>query len=244
MSRKNYFLGPDRAARYDQMRPSFHKEALEAFHDSKPTKIYHRSLDVGCGTGQSSLALAEWSTDVCAIDASESMLKHASSHPAVHYMIGEAENLPFTDHQFDLVFVASSLHWFERRKFLSEVSRVLRPGGKFLIYDSYIVEGLKDFSRQYSEKFPRPYEDVPLIDFELDFFNLSKKNIFKYNFDKNFSQDSIVNYFMNLSNVAASLERGEQESDIRRTIESLVSSCSVGESYIFQVQLTEIIRRA
>lgn len=242
MSRKNYFLSPERAARYDQMRPSFHKEALEAFHSSKASKIYDRSLDVGCGTGQSSLALAEWSKDVTAIDASEPMLKNATPHPDIHYMIGEAENLPFTDHQFDLVFVASSLHWFERRKFLKEVSRVLRPGGKFLVYDSYLISGLENFSQKYSQRFPRPYEDVPIIDFELDFFNLSKRHIHQFDFDKKLSQEDVVNYFLNLSNVAAGLDRGEDEHEVRRVIEALVKSCSTGAPFIFQTQITEIIR--
>ncbi len=51
-------------------------------------------------------------------------------------MHGNAENLPFADQSFDAVInVEASSHYPQFPRFLSEVERVLRPGGHFLYTD-------------------------------------------------------------------------------------------------------------
>jgi ubiquinone/menaquinone biosynthesis C-methylase UbiE len=50
-----------------------------------------------------------------------------------------AESLPFPDAAFDVVVAATSLdHAFSLDRALSEVSRVLKPGGMFLIWDGFV----------------------------------------------------------------------------------------------------------
>lgn len=244
MDKKNYFLNTERASDYDRTRPSFHKEALASYHQTKPLNIYDLVLDIGCGTGRSAIALTDWAKKVEAIDSSEAMLQVASPHSMVHYQKASAENLPFGENSFDLIFVASSLHWFERRKFLSQVSRVLKPQAKMLIYDSYMTEGLSsDFHKLFCLRFPRPYTDTALAPMELDFFDLFQIDFYRFDYECTFTQKDVADYFFNLSNVEAAIERGESKITIQDDIRKLVESQSTGIPYKFQVQLTEILKK-
>lgn len=213
------------------------------FHNSNPMIHYRAALDVGCGTGQSSVALANWSDKVVAIDSSQSMLDHAQPHSKVLYQLADAENMPFPENSFDLIFVASSFHWFEKRKFLNQVKKVLRRSGKFLIYDSYVHEGLStDFHREFSERFPRPFQDVKLVQAELDFFDLKFVKLHSFLFPSDYQMSDIVKYFYNLSNVSAAIENGEDPQSAFKDVEKLVQKHLTGSKFVFQVLLTEILK--
>lgn len=243
MSNKNYFLDPQRAALYHESRPSFHAQTLKNFNHANPTLQYQAALDVGCGTGQSSLALADWSDKVVAIDNSQSMLDNAAPHAKVTYQLADAENMPFPVNSFDLVFVASSFHWFEKRKFLNQVKKVLKKGGKFLIYDSYVHDGLsKDFHREFNERFPRPFADVKLVGDELEFFDLRFIQLHTFLFDTDYKENDIIKYFYNLSNVAAAIEKGEDQNSALKAVEELVRKHATGSKFVFQVLLSEITK--
>jgi ubiquinone/menaquinone biosynthesis C-methylase UbiE len=57
--------------------------------------------------------------------------------PGLDFVQGDAENLPFPDHSFDAVVNVEASHQYpDFPRFLSEVARVLRPGGHFLYTDS------------------------------------------------------------------------------------------------------------
>lgn len=213
------------------------------FHHSNPMIIYKAALDVGCGTGQSTVALADWSDKVVGIDNSESMLDNAVTHPKVIYQLADAENMPFPENSFDLVFVASSFHWFEKRKFLNQVKRVLKKSGKFLIYDSFVLGGLsKDFQKAFSDRFPRPFQDVKLVQGELDFFDMKFIQLHSFTFESDYQIQDIVKYFYNLSNVSAAIEIGEDPQVAMKAVEELVQKHLTGSKFVFQVLLTEIVK--
>ncbi len=241
MSKKHYFQDPVRSAEYHKVRPSFHAEALEKFHQCAPKLLYQVALDVGCGTGQSSTALVNWANEVFAIDNSEAMLDQAIKHERIHYLKGEAEHLPFSDIFFDLIFVASSFHWFEKRIFFKQVERFLKTSGKLLIYDSFLAMGLgPNFFRLFNERFPCPYKKSPLNEIELDFFDLRFVKIHVFTSWRYFSKEDITAYFMSLSNISACLERGESLKEIERDLKNLLDTQSNGQPYQFQFHLTEI----
>lgn len=243
MSSKNYFSDPERAGLYDKSRPSYHAQALEYYHGQSPKVLYNKSLDVGCGTGQSSKALSLWSHEVVGIDSSQAMLDVAIQDPKIHYRKADAENLPFAEGTFDLVFVASSLHWFEKRKFLGQVSKVLKSQGKFLVYDSFIHEGLdSEFSRTFSSRFPRPFEDVKYAPAELEFFDLKLVKHSTFEFKTSLTIEDVTRYFFNLSNVTAAIDRGESSDNALSEVRKIVSSHASGSPFSFQVLLTEMIK--
>lgn len=199
---------------------------------------------MGCGPGVSSHALLEWAEEVFAIDISQSMLDQATKNENIHYQMASAENLPFGESFFDLIFAGSSFHWLERRKFLNEASRVLRSGGKLLIYDSALKNGLRpDFHKKFNEIFPRPYSDVHLSNTEMEFFNFSIKESLVFMSDREFTSEEIFQYLMSLSNITAALERGESLPEIESRVRTLLEQQSSGIPFKFQVYLTEILKK-
>lgn len=92
-----------------------------------------RALDVGCGPGETDAYLVDELGELHGVDISEGLLDTARDrNPGVTYMLYDGDRLPFDDRRFDLVFAICVVHhvppthW---RRFVAELSRVLRPGG-------------------------------------------------------------------------------------------------------------------
>jgi SAM-dependent methyltransferase len=91
-----------------------------------------RLLDVGCGTGAHTAALAERDWDVVGVDISEDLLERARSR-GVHVVNADAASLPFEDESFDAV-VSMWTHTDvdDFGEVVREIRRVLRPSGAFV----------------------------------------------------------------------------------------------------------------
>ena len=106
-------------------------------------------LELGCGTGIFTERLARTGADVTAIDISPDLLDKARTRelPAtVSLRLGNAEALDFADGRFDAVVGSSVLHHLHVDRALSEVHRVLRPGGRLFIDNQnppYILDRLQ-----------------------------------------------------------------------------------------------------
>ena len=97
-------------------------------------------LDVACGPGILNAAIAKSARDVVAFDLTPEMLKKAAQRCAglanVSFREGNANELPFADAAFDAVVTRLSVHHFDRPgRVMSEIFRVLRPGGSFVMAD-------------------------------------------------------------------------------------------------------------
>lgn len=92
-----------------------------------------RVLDVGCGTGTISLALARRGATTVGMDASESYLDGARrlrSHPGVTYEHGDASDLQYASDSFDACVSALVIDVIpEVDRVAAEMRRVTRPGG-------------------------------------------------------------------------------------------------------------------
>jgi SAM-dependent methyltransferase len=102
-------------------------------HDSAPA---HHLLDIGSGTGANLSLLRDVvgaAGTVTAIDFSPLALRFAADHaalPGVALLQGDALRLPFPDDQFDVITMLDVLeHLSDDSRALSEVFRVLKPGG-------------------------------------------------------------------------------------------------------------------
>ena len=88
-------------------------------------------LDLGSGTGAAFAQLMNYETT--ALDPDKKMLE---LNIFENKILGTAENLPFDDNSFDNVFC--SFVWrniSDTNKALSEIYRVVKPGGKFVLLD-------------------------------------------------------------------------------------------------------------
>jgi ubiquinone/menaquinone biosynthesis C-methylase UbiE len=110
----------------------------------KPKKTWI-ALDIATGGGHVAKALAPYVKQVFATDITKKMLETAADHlheySNVFYCLADAENLPFLNASFDLVTCRIAAHHFpNQEKFIQEVSRVLKPNGKFIFIDNVAPE--------------------------------------------------------------------------------------------------------
>lgn len=115
--------------------------SLPVLIDYAGVKPGERALDVATGTGNTAFALAEAGAAVTGVDISTGMLEQArrrAEEESIHveFAEGSAEELPFRDGTFDLVTARHAPHHFrDVARFLSEVFRVLKPGGRYVMSD-------------------------------------------------------------------------------------------------------------
>ena len=115
------------------------KEAVKETEIGKGKKSI---LDVATGTGRIAYAIARSHTNykVVGIDINNDMLgeaiKKSKGLPNLSYMLGDVELLNFENNSFDAVVTAFSLSVFNNLdNAISEMHRVLKPGGKLILLD-------------------------------------------------------------------------------------------------------------
>ena len=111
---------------YAAFRPTYPKALAERLAQQAPNRSL--ALDVGCGTGQLSVLLAEQFERVEAVDVSADQLAHAEQRGNLRYQLSPAESLPFADASMALVSVGQAAHWFDLPRFYAEAQRVAQPG--------------------------------------------------------------------------------------------------------------------
>src|SRR5699024_6050348 len=99
-------------------------------------------LDLGCGGGHVSYAMAPHAGEVVAYDLSADMLAVVAGAAQdrglknIRTVEGRVESLPFPDGQFSLIASRySAHHWSDPAAALAEAARVLAPGGVLCIID-------------------------------------------------------------------------------------------------------------
>ncbi|MBY8962763.1 bifunctional demethylmenaquinone methyltransferase/2-methoxy-6-polyprenyl-1,4-benzoquinol methylase UbiE [Flavobacterium sp. D11R37] len=119
------------------------KKVLKMVADTKPKTI----LDIATGTGDLAILMTATSaTEIVGADISAGMLdvgrKKISERKLdskIKMVLADSENLPFEDNYFDAITVAFGVRNFENlEKGLSEILRVLRPGGIFVILETSV----------------------------------------------------------------------------------------------------------
>ena len=111
-------------------------------------------LDVGCGTGNLLRAaqLRFPDAELIGVDAAIEMVRVAeaslSAGGTIRFMQATAEELPFSNARFDLVFSTMTFHhWADQGKGIAEIARVLAPDGRWLLAD-FIASGAMAFVRR------------------------------------------------------------------------------------------------
>lgn len=121
------------------------KKVLDLVAKTKPNTI----LDIATGTGDLAILMAQTSAQkIIGLDISSGMLDVGKQKIAarklserIEMVLGDSENMPFEDNHFDAITVAFGVRNFENlEKGLSEILRVLKPGGTFVILETSVPE--------------------------------------------------------------------------------------------------------
>lgn len=144
----NRFLGEDRFMNHGYYDPStgYTNQENLYYHLVRNLDISNKDiLDIGSGRGGGLNLLYNkvGCKSATGIDISPDNIDFCKRtyKGSIGFFEGDAENLQFEDQSFDIVFNIESAHCYPRfDKFLSEVVRVLRPGGLFLFTDTLGTE--------------------------------------------------------------------------------------------------------
>lgn len=101
-----------------------------------------RALDLGCGTGTSSIYLAQHGWQVTGVDFSPKAIElaHDKAQQAgvnVDFHLGDVSRLDFLSKPFDLILDIGCLHGLNREsraRYAEQLRRLTRPGSKFLLF--------------------------------------------------------------------------------------------------------------
>ena len=217
MESEGLFIRRSAAERYRKGRPFYHPQVVRRIKDFLALeRPLERAVDIGCGTGLSSVALADIAREVVGVDRSAAMIACAEAAPRVRYCQAAAERLPIRDAAADLVTFGSAWHWMDRRPLLGQARRILRPGGWLVVYDNAFSARMAenpDFQNWMQSVFrvdfpapPRNRMEISETDAVREGFALRKKEA--YQNDVKLTVRSLVDYLMTLSNIIAAVEGG------------------------------------
>lgn len=141
-ARKDLKINADRftgfAGLYDKARPQTPKKIIEIITRYLGSQL-SLVVDLGCGTGLSTMAWKEISPNVIGVDPSNDMLKIAKEKlDGIHnisFVNAYSDDTGLEDVRADVVTCSQSFHWMNPQTTLREVTRLLRPGGIFAAYD-------------------------------------------------------------------------------------------------------------
>ena len=205
----SYFLSEAEAQRYLESRIFFHpKVASKVVNYLNLVDPLDLILDVGCGTGQSSLAFAPFAKKVLAIDPSEAMLKRAHKSENIEYKYGKAEEIDSLHISADMIIAGQSFHWFEKRLFYSKARKILKAGGYLIIF----THALNHIELQkFESDFPSPFiqnnknkEEAAIFDFEHIDFLIHSESI-------RIKKKELYQYFLTLSSVQQAMNMNEKD---------------------------------
>jgi len=218
----NPFAAPGIGGYYDHGRPFHHPRSLARVFAAVGSAELDTALDIACGTGMGTVALAAHAPLVVGVDVSPEMLSAARQAPGAHYLLGSAEALPFPAHSFDAATCCSGVHWFDQDRFFAELKRVLRPGGWVGLYDHYFTGEMLDvpafgvWLREALTRYPLPARNPMVGDPRAvtpDGFERVADESFAD--DIELTHEQLTDYQLTISNLVDAVERGTTRDELR-----------------------------
>jgi ubiquinone/menaquinone biosynthesis C-methylase UbiE len=205
---------------YRTGRPYHHPRSLARISAIVGTAPVACALDVACGTGLSTIALAEHAAYVVGLDVSPEMMGAAPARPGVGYALGRAEALPFAGGCFDAVTCCSGVHWFEQERFFAELHRVMRRSAWIGLYDHYFlrmrhVAGFSDWARALFARYPLPPRNPQVGDPRSvvpDGFELVASESFEDPIEM--TREGFADYQLTVSHCVDAVERGTPRAEV------------------------------
>ena len=130
----------------------------------------------------------------------------------------DAEVLPFAEGQFEIITMSQVFHWLDRKVFLAEARRVLKPRGFLVVYDNYLSDEMTSnpkyqpwFRETFLARYPTPPRNWASFlpeDVEGDRFSMICRDVLENTVS--FSLNTFVDFLLTLTNVIAAVEGGRE----------------------------------
>jgi ubiquinone/menaquinone biosynthesis C-methylase UbiE len=137
-ARRTGYMRSGFGARYHAHRPKPPAALVDVLLQLAGTRRPRLVVDLGSGTGISTMVWAPHADRVVGIEPLDEMrtiAEAANASPNVSFKAGVAQETGVPDRAADIVTCAQSLHHTEPATTLAEIARILRPGGVFAAYD-------------------------------------------------------------------------------------------------------------
>lgn len=144
------------ALTYDLGRPRYGEPVAKALMELLDLAPGDPALELGAGTGQLSVALLQAGLDLTAVEPLESTRELlADAIGPERARTGVAEAIPLEEGSVRAVMAADSFHWFDEKRAMPEIRRVLRAGGGVAILRTMPV-----LDEPWSEELGRLMEEL------------------------------------------------------------------------------------
>jgi SAM-dependent methyltransferase len=133
------------ASDYARYRSGYPHEVVQAVVTAARLRPGSRVLEIGCGTGQLSVPLAEHGAELLAVELGENLAaiarRNLADFPSARVEVSGFEEWPLPADQFDVVVAASALHWVDPSVRFAKAARALEPGGVLVVVHAHHVKG-------------------------------------------------------------------------------------------------------
>jgi SAM-dependent methyltransferase len=133
------------ASDYARYRSGYPDEVVEDVFTVSRLRPGSRVLEIGCGTGQLSVPLAQRGAELVAVELGQNLAaiarRNLADFPAARVEVSEFEEWPLPADPFDVVAAASALHWIDPAVRFSKPAQALKPGGMLVVIHAHHVKG-------------------------------------------------------------------------------------------------------
>lgn len=148
------------AADYDRYRPGYPDELFATIQTRLALPKGPRVADLGAGTGPASIAMTRRGWHVTAVEPTTPMLEAMrtavrESHVKLATVGASAEATGLPDASVDLVTAAQAFHWFDEKRAVPEMARIIRSGGGAALFWNVRDEERSTFLAAYAELLER-----------------------------------------------------------------------------------------
>ena len=142
---------------YDSVRPSYPEPIIERILSYSQIERNGKIIEVGCGTGKSTIPFAVRGFDMTALDISEKLIaiarQNTSSFPNVKYVVTSFEEADLPISYFDLLISATAFHWTDPSVSYAKAYQLLKNNGTIALFWNYQDYDPTDFGSKVRELF-------------------------------------------------------------------------------------------
>src|SRR5258708_341731 len=135
----------DAAELYDRVRPGYPAALFADLADLAGLEPGSRVLEIGCGTGQATVPLAERGYAIVAVELGVGLAAVAwrklAAYPSVTVVVSAFEDWPLPAQRFDAVVSATAFHWLDPAIRVSKSADALRAGGTLATVSTHHIAG-------------------------------------------------------------------------------------------------------